>query len=77
MRKTVTELDAFYTLSEKTDLKYTVGKALASAKSRLVAKGIREVCTNAISGRDLKEKITLREVNILADEMYRDTAYRQ
>lgn len=76
-KKIVTELDAFYTHSEKTDPKYMVADALRSAKSRLQDRGIKQVCTNAISGRDLKEKITLREVNILADEMYRDTAYRQ
>lgn len=76
-KRIVTELDAFYTHSEKHDLKYMVADALRSAKSRLQARGIKQVCTNAISGRDLKEKITLREVNILADELYKDTAYRQ
>lgn len=61
-----------YTNRERTERNYTVGNALASVKRRL--KGA-PVCTNAISGRDLKEPITLEQLNELADEMYHDSIY--
>ena len=68
-----TELDAFYTHSEKNDRKYQVSDAFRSAKARLEQQRITAVCVNAISQRDLKEKITLREINLLADQMVKDS----
>ena len=61
-----------FTLSERTDKKYTVGQAVASAKRRL--KG-RSYCMNAISGRDLSEKITLEELNRISDAIVDDTNF--
>lgn len=72
-------IDSIYTQSEKTDKKYTVGFALASAKRRLAAnrrwKG--QVCTNGLRRRALTDKITLKEVNEIAEEIYSDSLYYQ
>ncbi len=74
MFKRHSPIDAFYTLSEKTDRKYTVGFALASAKRQLTARKFRgQVCMNAIAERALGEKITLRESNELADRLVHDS----
>jgi hypothetical protein len=74
MFKRHSPIDAFYTLSEKTDSKYTVGFALASAKRQLSARKFRgAVCVNAIAGRALSEKITLREVNEIAERLVYDS----
>lgn len=66
-------MKSIYTRSEREDRKYHVGDALASAKR--VLKGQVPTCTNAISGRDLKEKITLEELNKIADEIVNDSFY--
>ena len=64
-----------YTRSERTDKKYTIGQALESAKRRLNRIGIARYCVNAIQGRDAGEKITLEELNTLADSIYDDSVY--
>lgn len=69
--------DAVYTHSERTDRKYTIGFAVGSAERRLRQnRRFRgQMCTNAISGRDLKEKITLRDVNEIAERIVTDSFY--
>jgi alpha-D-ribose 1-methylphosphonate 5-triphosphate diphosphatase PhnM len=65
-----------FTLSERTDKKYTIGQAVASAKRRLVNAGINEMCMNAVSlGCDLKTPITLEKLNQISDAIYDDTTY--
>lgn len=69
-------VDAVFTHSERTVLKYTVGGALASAKRRLEQKRCRHaICTNAIGARQLSEKITLVELNRISDRIFDDTMY--
>jgi len=65
---------SIYTKSEATDKKYTVGQAVESAKRRL--KG-GSWCANALKGRDLSEKITLKELNEISDKIVWDTEYWQ
>ena len=66
-------MNSIYTRSERTDRKYTVGKAVASAQARL-GKGV-PMCMNAIGCRSLSDKITLEEVNRIADEIVGDSHY--
>lgn len=65
------ELDNFYTFSEKTVKKYTVYQALQSAISRL--KGRTSVNTTSIKERQYSEKITLKELNEIADQIVWDS----
>lgn len=61
-----------YTKSERTIKKYTVGEAVASARRAL--KGV-PLCTNAIKGKALTDKITLEELNNLKDQLVDDSNY--
>lgn len=65
-------LDNFYTPSEKTVAKYTVYQAVQSAAARLRGK---PVCTDALKGRPNSDKITLQQLNDLADQMVSDSKY--
>lgn len=69
--------DSIYTRSERTVQKYTVYQAIESARRRLAEKKWfkGKVCTNAVSGRANSEKITLEELNEIADEIVNDTRY--
>lgn len=61
-----------YTKAERTVKKYTVGEAVESAKRAL--KGI-SMCMNAVGNRDLKEKITLEELNNIRQSIIDDSHY--
>lgn len=63
---------SIYTLSERTVKKYTIGQAVDSAKRRL---GTSRICVNAVRARDYKEKITLQELNEIAEEIVQDTSW--
>jgi len=65
-------VDDIYTHSERTVRKYTVYQAMQSAERRL--KGV-PMCTNAISGRQHSDKITLKELNEISDALYNDSIY--
>lgn len=67
-------LENFYTPSEKTDRKYTIYQAVQSARARLGSR-FPSVCTNAIAGRADSERITLQELNQIADQIVLDTKY--
>lgn len=67
-------IDAFYTHSEKTVKKYTIYQAVQSAVARLGDR-FKGVCTNAVHGRADSEKITLKELNDIADQIVRDTKF--
>lgn len=64
-----------YTFRERTVKSKTVGDALASAERVLRKRGIRVTCTNAISGKELSDKITIAELNEIADRIISDTEY--
>lgn len=66
-------IDAFYTPSEKTVRKYTVYQAVQSATARL--NGRYPLCVNAVSKMQNSDKITLKELNDLADQMVDDSKY--
>ena len=66
---------SIYTKSERTVKKYTVGEAYESAKRALAQKGYKQVCTNAISKREMAEKITLEELNIIREAIICDTMF--
>jgi hypothetical protein len=70
-------IDSFYTRSEKTDRKYTVGFALACAERRLKAiPNFRGgTCVNALRRREKTDQITLQQVNELADQIVADSLY--
>jgi hypothetical protein len=55
-----------YTRSEQTVKKYTVRDAVKAAEVRL--KGV-PLCVNALKRRSYDDKITLAELNDLADQM--------
>ena len=61
-----------YTKSEMTVKKYTVGQAVESAKRRL--KGA-QMCVNALRGWELSDKITLEQLNTIADQLISDSNY--
>lgn len=65
---------SIYTKSERTERKYTVHQAVMSVKRRLKDKSIG-ICVNALRHRSDDEKITLEELNRLADAIYQDTIY--
>lgn len=60
-----------YTESEK-QKKYTVQDAINAAKVRL---GGQPICVNALSGKPADMKISLQELNNLADAMCADTYF--
>ncbi len=64
-----------YTESETKVAKYTVADAVTAAKTILAQRNIRVYCSNAISGRELREKITLLELNELSQSIVDDTNY--
>ncbi|URA06841.1 hypothetical protein QAY90_gp10 [Xanthomonas phage Langgrundblatt2] len=64
-----------FTRSERTERKYTIGQAVASAERRLNKARIKGVCMNAVSRRSLSEKITLEELNRISDAIYDDSVY--
>lgn len=65
-------MDSIYTRRERTERDWSVGQALAKAQAVCRTK---EICVNAISGRALDEKITLEQLNDLADQLIDDTSY--
>lgn len=64
---------SIFTKSERTERKYTIGKAVASAQARL-GKGV-PMCINALEHRPLDYKITLEELNRIADRLVDDSRY--
>jgi hypothetical protein len=67
-----------YTKSERTVKKYTVGYAVARVRERLKAKGIERYCCNYLAQNglmDLKEKVTLQQVNEIIEAVYGDSVY--
>ena len=64
-----------FTHSERTVPKYTVYQALESARRRLEQKRRGAVALNvtAVQGRPDAEKITLMELNRLAEAVYQDS----
>lgn len=67
-------MSRIYTLSERTDKKYTVGQAVSSARRLLKDSGIC-VCVTPISDRSMSEKITLEELNSIAMAIYDESVY--
>ena len=65
-------MNSIYTKSERTVKKYTVGEAVESAKRAL--KGA-PMCVNAIHNKELSEKITLEELNIIRQRLIDDSRY--
>lgn len=61
-----------YTVKERTELNYTVGKAVKLAEYRLKT---TKICVNVIQGMNLSDKITLEQMNQLADQIVEDTDY--
>ena len=63
-----------YTKSEKTEKRWTVGQAVKAAELRL--KGI-PMCVNCLRGRyyDMSTKITLVELNQIADSLVDDSHF--
>lgn len=64
-----------YTHKERTQKDYTVEHAITSAKRRLRSKGIMGVCLDPIRSRNREDKITLEELNIIADKIVEETYY--
>ena len=67
-----------FTRSEREDKKYTIADAVASARRRLTADGMKNMCVDAICSprrRDYEEKITLVELNKISDSLYHDSHY--
>lgn len=75
MHFTKTEELQMFTHSERTVPKYTVYQALESARRRLEQKRRGAVALNvtAVKGRADAEKITLLELNRLAEDVYQDS----
>lgn len=70
--------EQIYTKSERTVKKYTVGYAVARVRERLKAKGIHQYCTNYLHNMgltDLKEPVTLQQVNEIIEAVYMDSIY--
>lgn len=64
-----------FTLAEKTRKNHTVADAVKAAECILAAKRIRQMNTTSIAKRSLDERITLAEVNLIADELVSDTTF--
>lgn len=60
-----------WTIHEQLDKKYTIQQAVDAAR---VKAGGSTLCLDAIKGRDRNEKITLVELNGIADLILLDTA---
>ena len=71
----MSNIDAFYTWSEKNVKKYTVYQAVQSAERSLATnRRFRGgICMNAVSGREMSEKITLRELNRIQEQIRWDS----
>lgn len=71
----MSNIDAFYTYSEKNDKKYSIYQAIQSAERSLATnrrfKG--NINLDAVRGRQLNEKITLRELNEIQEQIRRDS----
>lgn len=74
----MSNIDAFYTHSEKTDKKYSIYQAIQSAERSLATNRRFKGTTNlaAVNGRELNEKITLRELNDIQEQIRRDSLER-
>jgi hypothetical protein len=64
-----------FTYRERTVKNMTVGNAVANAKGVLKEKNITVYCSNAVSGRDLNENITMEEASKLTEQIVDDTLY--
>jgi hypothetical protein len=64
-----------FTHREKTLKNTTVAAAIANAKSVLKEKGVTTYCSNAVSGRDPNEEITIEEASNLAERIIDDTRF--
>lgn len=62
-----------YTYSERNVKKYTVAQACTSAKYRLEKSNIFKMSTDSIRNRSGSEKITLEELNKIADKIVADS----
>jgi hypothetical protein len=67
------ENDSIFTLSERTVRKYTVYQAEQSALRYLTGKGYKTFCKDSTKGRAGSEKITLEELNKIADRIIADS----
>lgn len=75
MQFTKTEELQMFTHSERTVPKYTVYQALESARRRVEQKrrGAVALDVTSVQGRLDSEKITLMELNRIAEDVYQDT----
>jgi hypothetical protein len=62
-----------FTLAEKTKKTHTVADAVKAAEYVLAGKRVREVNTTAIRHRSKDDRITVAELNVLADALVSDT----
>jgi len=68
--------DSIYTHRERTVANHTIGEALESAKRRLIEKDFGGYfCVDSISNRSLHDKITLEELNNIAERIVEDSLY--
>ena len=68
----MTTITITYTYRERTLKNHAVGEAVKIVEQRL--DGVR-MCTDALKHRDLSDKITLVELNELADKLVDDSFY--
>lgn len=68
-------MTTLFTDEEKTEKKYTVKQAVDAARARLGAVGVgKYVLTDRrVRNRSMSERITLTELNELAEEIYHDS----
>lgn len=68
--------DSIYTHRERTVANHSVGEAFESAKRRLKEKNFfGPYCCDAINGMTLDQKITLKELNELAEQIVDDSLW--
>lgn len=65
----------FYTLSERTEKKYTVEDAVELAKKVLWKNKIKANLTPVNKFKSLKEALTLEEVNVLMDDIISESQH--
>lgn len=58
-----------FTLSERTQLNYTMGDAVVSANRVLLARGGRRIPQTDLQVYPLRQRCTLEEVNAVADTL--------
>lgn len=69
-------MSSIFTLSERTEKKYTIQDAMDAARALLKDKyRCHSLCINSISHRDLQEKITMLTVNELVVRLVDDTLF--